>query len=361
MKFIHIADVHLGACPEKGEALSKKREEEIYKSFTRVMNRCNEEEIDLLLIAGDLFHRPPLVRELKDINYYLGKLNRTKVVFIAGNHDYIGSRSNYIDFKWSDNVVMLSSCDMDSIYFEDINTEIYGFSYHTRDIYEAKYMNAAPSVEERINILLAHGGDERNIPIDRKHLLKAGFDYIALGHIHKAEIIDNRMAYAGSLEALDKNEIGEHGYITGEITKQSIGSLNTYESIIDIRFVSFGIRIYRKLDITITPDTSNSELFEIVKDMIAEKGSEDMYKINIEGFRDASINIDIDKLNDIDNVVEVNDLTLPDYDFDGLLHENSSNIIGMYINQIRNETSDEDIAEKALYYGLLALLSHKNK
>lgn len=358
MKFIHIADVHLGACPEKGKSLSEIRQEEIYKSFSAVINVCNEKEADLLLIAGDLFHKPPLVRELKDVNYHFQKLINTKVVLIAGNHDYIGARSNYADFNWADNVFMLSSPDMDSIYFEDINTEVYGFSYHTRDIYDARYKNAVPTVEERINILLAHGGDERNIPIDRKQLLKAGFDYIALGHIHKAEIIDKRMAYAGSLEALDKNELGSHGYIKGEVIKQQIGSYDTYESRIDISFVKSGVRSYIKLEVEVTPDMSGSKLLDIISQLINQNDSLDMYKIYLTGFRDTSMEIPSERILAIPNVVELYDNTLPDFDFNQLYNQNKTNIIGMYINQIKNETEDADTAEKALYYGLTALLNH---
>ena len=36
---------------------------------------CEKEEMDLLLIVGDLFHRQPLLRELKEVGYLLGKLD----------------------------------------------------------------------------------------------------------------------------------------------------------------------------------------------------------------------------------------------------------------------------------------------
>ncbi len=42
-----------------------------------------------MLIAGDLFHRQPLLRELKEMNSILEMLEHTEVVMIAGNHDYI--------------------------------------------------------------------------------------------------------------------------------------------------------------------------------------------------------------------------------------------------------------------------------
>lgn len=71
MNFIQIADVHLGAAPEAGRRNDGQREKEIWDSFYKVIDICEEKQIDLLLIAGDLFHRQPLSRELKEINYHL--------------------------------------------------------------------------------------------------------------------------------------------------------------------------------------------------------------------------------------------------------------------------------------------------
>ena len=57
MNFIQIADVHLGAAPEAGRRDGGQREREIWDSFYRVIDICEEKQIDLLLIAVDLFHR----------------------------------------------------------------------------------------------------------------------------------------------------------------------------------------------------------------------------------------------------------------------------------------------------------------
>ena len=104
MRFIHIADVHLGARPDAGPLYSEGRARELWETFEHVLGVCEEEQTDLLLIAGDLFHRQPLVRELKEADYLFSELTHTKVVLIAGNHDYIGKNSNYRTFRWSENV-----------------------------------------------------------------------------------------------------------------------------------------------------------------------------------------------------------------------------------------------------------------
>ena len=83
MRFVHIADVHLGAKPDAGPLYSKMRPRELWESFEQVLRVCEEEKTDLLLIAGDLFHRQPLVRELKEAGYLFSELTHTKVVLIA--------------------------------------------------------------------------------------------------------------------------------------------------------------------------------------------------------------------------------------------------------------------------------------
>ena len=59
-------------------------------------------------------------------------------------------------------------------------------------------------------------------PILESKLNSLGFDYSALGHIHKNNLDNkNRIYYPGSTIALGFDELGEHGMIVGELTKDS--------------------------------------------------------------------------------------------------------------------------------------------
>jgi DNA repair protein SbcD/Mre11 len=350
MKFIHISDIHIGARPDADFPWGNQREKEIFLSFQKIIDICNSENIDLLLIAGDLFHKQPLLRELKEVNYCFEKLVDTKVVLIAGNHDHIGSRSNYVGFNWSSNVFMLNEDSMDSIYLEDINTEVYGFSYHTRDITESRYDQVEPGCEERINILLAHGGDEKNIPMNKKAMQSNGFDYIALGHIHKPEIFSDRMAYSGSLEPLDKNETGDRGYIQGEIMKTD------EKNTISLHFVPNSFRKYYKEVLKSNQDSTNGSLMDEAKKRINELGEQNLYVFYISGIRDTDIIFHKEDFFSLGNVIDVIDETVPDYDFDALFKENSDNMIGLYIQRIKENAVGNGVAQKALYYGIEALL-----
>lgn len=356
MRFIHIADVHLGMAPDKNMLWSEVRKKEIWDSFRSIIEICNKENVDLLLIAGDLFHKQPLVRELKEVDYLFSTLEDTQVIMIAGNHDYIGPRSNYSGFKWSENVHMILSNSIEVIEFSQISTKIYGLSYITRDIEENIYDYLKPDDEEYINILLAHGGDEKNAPINKRLLTESGFDYIALGHIHKPEIISPNMAYSGSLEPLDRNEVGERGYIIGEIPLDEITNGKKVEERI-IEFIPSSKRQYKKVSITSDEGTTNGKLSDMISEVITEEGENNIYSFTITGFRDEDIDFDLEPLYTLGNIVALQDITVRNYDFDQLYNDNKYNLIGLFIKEMREK--NDVISLKALHYGIDALLKSK--
>ena len=181
IRFIHLADVHLGAVPDRGCPWSHEREEEIWETFRRVIASVRRDPVDLLFIAGDLFHRQPLLKELKEVNYLFSTIPETRVFLMAGNHDYIKRNSFYRGFAWEPNVTFFDSEKMSCAYIEELQTFVYGMSYEHQEIKEPLYDSWQPEQEPGFHVLLAHGGDEKHIPMDAKKILSSGFTYLALG------------------------------------------------------------------------------------------------------------------------------------------------------------------------------------
>lgn len=355
MRIIHIADCHLMAEPEKGTKLAKIRKQEILDSFAGIIDVCNETEADLLLIAGDLFHSAPRLKDLKEIDYLFKKLLKTRVVLVAGNHDYIGPRSFYRDYEWQGPVTMITDSEMTHVTFADIRTSVYGFSYPTRDVKEPVY-DDVKAVGDGIQILLAHGGDEKNAPMNFRKIAQNGFEYVALGHIHKPDVVGTKIAYAGSLEPLDRNETGAHGYMLVDIT----GEEAPYTTVME--FVPFSKREYRDMEVCVTgEDTNGSVKDRLTKQIIAE-GEQHMYRVTVTGKREADLTIDTDALMECGLVTEVIDKTLPEFDIEGLRKANADNLIGMFIEALSKGDNPSENAknEMALYYGLEALLNREH-
>ncbi|MCC2254202.1 DNA repair exonuclease [Ruminococcus sp. CLA-AA-H200] len=349
MKFIHIADVHLGAEPEAGHLKREDRARELWDTFEEAVGLCDRESVDLLLIAGDLFHRQPLVRELKEVNYLFSRLSHTRVVLIAGNHDYIRMDSNYRTFQWADNVYPLFGKEMEYVEFPDIQTSVCGLSYHAREIRKPLYDGVrAPGVQP-CEILLAHGGDDRHIPIDRDQLAQSGFDYIALGHIHKPQaLIRNRAVYAGALEPVDRNDTGAHGYVYGEIKNGEA----------HIRWIPFAGREYVHLEIPVEKTDTGGSIGKKIEKSINESGNENIYKILLKGRRDADIEFDTGRLAGLGNIMEVLDETAPDLDLERICEENRGTLIRNYIERFAGcEEGSEEY--QALCEGVEALLASR--
>jgi DNA repair exonuclease SbcCD nuclease subunit len=353
MKFMHIADVHLGAQPDRGRVWSDLRAEEIEESFKNVLKVCEEQQVDLLLIAGDLFNAPPTVNRLKNIDYLLSRMPYTKTVIISGNHDYIESGDTWNNYRFTSNTVLLPPDRASSVYMEDINVCVTGYSYGRAQYKDRVLERLAPAKEGAYNILLGHGGDPEHMPFSKERLGRRGFDYIALGHIHKpAHILKNRMAFSGSLEPLDYTETGRHGYIMGEVNG---------EGVTDISFVPFAKRSYINMALEITPDYSNAEIMDTVKTQIEAHGSQNIYRILLKGIIDANLEINLSSLTRQYNINEIIDKTEYNYDVDELLAGNENNLLGRFIRALRDDSENEEsddskTREKALKYGLEALL-----
>ncbi len=347
MRFIHLADVHLGAVPDRGASWSSQREKEIWDTFRRVIAEIRDDPVDLLFIAGDLFHRQPLKRELKEVNYLFTTIPDTRVFLIAGNHDYLRADSMYMDFPWAENVIFFDKEELEGVHLDDLNVTVYGFSFLHQEIQEELLAGAVPFEGDGLHILLAHGGDDRHVPMNVKALTAAGFDYVALGHIHKPQIlIRDQAAYPGALEPVKQSDLGRHGYIEGESGEN--GRLH-------IRFVPFASRSYVQLVLYLDENSTQQGLEDQARGEIARLGSQNIYSIILQGLRSPELLLIPERFKALGNVLEVSDLSRMSYDLEALRKEYRGTLIGDYIEYFNRDRLSV-VEEKALYYGLQALL-----
>ena len=314
VKFIHTGDIHWGMSPDSDKPWSRERSRDIRDTFTAIIAKAKELRVDCLFIAGDLFHRQPLLRDLKEVN-----------------------------------VTFLESEDVSSVYFEDINTEVTGFSYYTAEIPEPRLDALEAPEDGKIHILLGHGGDANHVPIDRAALASSGFSYIALGHIHRPEILlDKKMAYCGSPEPLDKTETGRHGILYGEIDPESC-------QVTTLDFIPMAKLRYIPLIVRVTPDTTNTELYLKIAHEIEQRGNDNIFRFKVQGMRDPDISFDLDALKLRFRIADIIDETEPQYDFSALFAEHPSDMIGFYIQALKKPDMNP-VEKKALFYGIHALL-----
>ncbi|MFC1652131.1 exonuclease SbcCD subunit D [Planctomycetota bacterium] len=224
IKFIHSADIHLDS-PLKGlETHEDAPVEEIRgaarRAFDNLINLAIEEAVDFVLIAGDLYDG-----DWKDYNTgiffvsRMGQLSKAgiKVFIVSGNHDAASQITKAMPLP--DNVTVLSHKKPQSIILEDLNVVIHGQSYSSHAVHENLASQYPQNDANYFNIGLLHTsltgreGHENYAPCTLDELRSKGYDYWALGHIHKREIVakDPMILFSGNIQGRHVKEIGAKG------------------------------------------------------------------------------------------------------------------------------------------------------
>lgn len=361
IKFIHTGDLHLGfkfLNPSfKGE-IARERRRELWSTFERIVEYAVDKGVDFLFIAGDLFEEAYFtIGDIKRVRDTFEKALDVNILIAAGNHDYISRRSLYDRVEWTENVKIFNTDGIGKIEFKDLNTNVYGYSWDTKEIRENNlFSNLKENInKDKNNILLLHGdiyGDSNYLPLTLEELKDLNMDYIALGHIHKPDIIGDNIAYCGSPEPLDFGELGERGIIEGEIIDKKLS----------IKFKSFSKREFLEKSIEINSTMGYLDILGKIKDIDIGTKEKDFYRIQLNGFVEKHIRLaDIEA--DIKSSfyhIEIENNTVLDYDLEQLAIEYKDNIIGKFVEAMKEKGMDKPIVKDALYIGLEALLKERN-
>ncbi|GFN34558.1 metallophosphoesterase family protein [Tepidimicrobium xylanilyticum] len=362
IKFIHTGDLHLGLQFRNVSFDAYKANErrlELWQTFGRIVKKAVEDNVDFLFIAGDLFEEKYFtLADIKKVRDILAKANETQVLIVAGNHDPLHAKSLYNIVEWSENVTLFNSIKLIKKEFPEKNTCVYGYSWEASENRKDIFKDFNGIDEDKINILIIHGDifdkESPYLPLNKDYIEQLGFDYIALGHIHKPHIISPKIAYCGSPEPLDFGEIGEHGIIVGSIEKS-----NTR-----IDFLPFSKRKFIKKIVRIDETLGYLDILNRIRECdIKEEREDHFYKVKLEGVVDRHVDINVmDLTKELEEdfyYIEVINDTIIDYDLDGLERDNRDNIIGYFIREMRQKNLDDKIVRDALYIGLEALLKGK--
>jgi DNA repair exonuclease SbcCD nuclease subunit len=209
-----------GLNPEARMYLSAARVETIEK----ILELANEEDVDVILAAGDLFEYPSPTPEV--INAVASVLQRSEIPIhaIPGNHDLYGKSS-----VW--NTPVFREIQHFHLHHKQTKTEIAeGFTLHSIPVTSKYDMQQQDehledvSDEDGVHIVMAHAHDVAvgtfgahedgvKLPIDSAKVIGKGYSLLILGHWHSwNEVQENRVLYPGTHE---QTKFGERdaGYV----------------------------------------------------------------------------------------------------------------------------------------------------
>jgi len=218
MKFAHLADCHLGAWKEP------KLQELNLKAFEKAIEACIVGKVDFVLITGDLFDTAlPPIDILKKTAEKLRELKDAKIpcYVIAGSHDYSVSGKTFLDVLEKaglcENVENINGEDLTVIETKDF--VIAGISGKKQELEKEliRKIKIPQLNRNKFKILALHTTIEENKTNEFMHgvridELPKGFDYYALGHIHKQfkhEYGKGMIVYPGPLFPNNFSELEE--------------------------------------------------------------------------------------------------------------------------------------------------------
>ena len=224
-KFMHAADIHLdsplrGLEKYQGAPVAEVRGA-TRQAFTNLVGECIAQSVAFLLLVGDLYDR-----DWKDYNtglFLLQQMTRLKtagipVYIVRGNHDAENAMTKSL--RSLENMHVFSATKPETFTLEAHHVALHGQSYGKQDTKEdlsLKYPKAVPGV---FNIGLLHTSADGSssehatyAPCSVQGLVDHGYDYWALGHVHKRRELssDPPIVFPGNLQGRHIRETGPKG------------------------------------------------------------------------------------------------------------------------------------------------------
>lgn len=353
MKFVHIADMHFDSpftlLSNRAE-LGEIRRVDQRKAFKKVIEYIKENKIPYLFISGDLYEQEYIRQTtIEYINNLFKEIIETKIFITPGNHDPYLNNSYYNKYKWSENVKIFNS-EIEKIELPEFDLYGYGFS----DYYcvESGIENIKIENNEKINILITHasldGGydDQRHYnTLSSKSLKELGFDYIALGHIHKCNLSEENknIIYPGSTVSMGFDELGSHGMIVGNIDKNNL----------EIEFIKIDDKEFKEINLDVSEINTIEELLEKINEIELEENN--LYKIILIGKRKFEINTyKLLKMLEIKNIIKIKNKTVINYNLEEIA--NDFTLKGIFakemLKKLQDKNIDKETIEKAIEIGM---------
>ena len=223
-RFVHTADIHLDS-PLRSLALRHPELAELIgtatrQAFVNIIDLCLDEQVNALLLAGDLYDgEQTSMKTARFLSAQIRRLHEAgiRVFIIRGNHDALSKITHELVFPDS---VKVFGGRAEAIAIKegknDFPIVIHGLSFTKPHAHESLVSKYKPPIEGAVNIGMMHTslagapGHDLYAPCSIADLQTTGFQYWALGHVHKRSVTegDCTIVMPGNPQGRDINEAG---------------------------------------------------------------------------------------------------------------------------------------------------------
>jgi len=286
MKLVHLADLHLGyrAYGKLSSEGLNIREKDVIKTFKEALDKISEINPDLIIIAGDIFHKPrpsnaTIYLTINLLNNFRKTCN-APIILVSGNHEASKSFESGSILKVLEATVpkvKVVDGKTEQVAIESLNTNVFCVPYNA--LYDFNKTALIPDKNYIYNILSMHCSfDSTKCPelskhssadlIDSEKINGAVWDYVALGHYHKFTELENNIYYSGAIERTSSNVWQEakdpKGFIEYDLeTKQiKFHPLKTPRQVYDIKNINAQELTAEEINLKIEEEVSKIKDFE---------------------------------------------------------------------------------------------------
>lgn len=350
IKILHCADIHLGFYENSIGVTAESRAAETLLTFEKIISTAKENNVDFLLISGDLFTSNNIEKNFIDSVFEsFSKIPEINIIYAAGNHDPLNSDSPFKKHTIPKNVHVLDTKDC-CVEFKDLNTRIYGRSF--KEVYLKGEANFSIKPDDSfINIMCLHGELKSDLHSDynsvtNNFIADSGMDYIALGHIHKRtevqKINNTYFAYCGCPEGQGFDELGEKGIYLGTISKNDC----------QLNFVPVAKRMHICENVDVSDCFTSADVYSKIMGIIEQKYPnnpfENLYKIILTGFVEENADFSIPEISGrlLENLyfAKIKDKTQIKIDFNLIAKEPT--LKGIFVKNMLNKIENAADQEK---------------
>jgi len=254
MRFVHVADVHLDTSfAGRSEPVRRRLREASREAFRRAVDLAIREDVQAFLIAGDLFDGERLSfrteRFLLEQTARLGDHGVT-VVYATGNHDPGSPETGPRPLRWPSNVHVADDATPRKVLVSGADGEPVGYvnavgHASARESVDLSRLLPGPTGElpevgllhTQVHSSLGAGDHHPYAPSELTYLLRAGYDYWALGHVHVRQMIadDPPIWYAGNLQGRTHADRGERGALLVDLSDRDAPAVS-FRSLAAVRW-----------------------------------------------------------------------------------------------------------------------------
>ena len=268
IKILHTADIHLGRkfafLREKG----KEYRNQLLITFEKIVDLAINENVSLLLIAGDLFDsnrvHGTVIRKVLTAFKKL-ESNGIRVCIIPGTHDIFDEDSIYRFVEFPSNVTVFTP-EFNRKAYEDLDLTVYGEVFDGRYVDESPIQRLSLSKDSKYHVGMAHcaikieGWIEKDaLLLGRNEIANSGLDYLALGHWHSFQDFsqgNTKAFYCGAPEPVSMDQKG-----AGNVLMVTIHN----KGDITVDPIRVGTRQFDKMSIDVGSVNSMADIVTLVE------------------------------------------------------------------------------------------------